>query len=198
MFLDCGRKLENAEKTNSHRGKIKTIHKDHQFTFSIKAVKGLVLGFKYHLVPKSQGCLRQGIQWKNCAKSFLDHCWGHSWWCQKSISATVLSSRWNKEIQHRLKHTLNLITNNKHLGQMSHSIQIDYELKSWSLEGVPDTVFYSLCLICVSAKVDLSKITASVATVVRGQKSRLLLLSRLSIICKLAWGAISQTNALRI
>lgn len=31
--------------------------------------------------------------------------------------------------------------------------------------------------------------------VVRGQKSRLLLLPRPSIICKLAWGAISQTNA---
>lgn len=58
-------------------------------------------------------------------------------------------------------------------------------------------VFFSLRLICVSAKVECSRITASAATtgVVRGQKSRLLLLPWLSIIYKLAWGAISQTNA---
>lgn len=57
--------------------------------------------------------------------------------------------------------------------------------------------FLSLRLICVAAKAAFGRITASAATtrVVRGQKSRLLLLPWLSIICKLAWGAISQTNA---
>lgn len=59
----------------------------------------------------------------------------------------------------------------------------------------PDGVF-SLCLICATAKVDFRRITASAVEtwVVRGQKSRLLLLPRLSIICKLAWGTISQNK----
>lgn len=57
--------------------------------------------------------------------------------------------------------------------------------------------FLSLRLICAAAKAAFGRITASAAAtrVVRGQKSRLLLLPWLSIICKLAWGAISQTNA---
>lgn len=65
-------------------------------------------------------------------------------------------------------------------------------LKPWVCS--PDGVF-SLCLICVAAKTDFRRITASATRVVRGQKSRLLLLPWLSIICKLAWGVISQTNA---
>lgn len=101
------------------------------------------------------------------------------------------------EFELALEHTLNLLNNNSCFGQNLP------QLPDWPLvQGLepwgcfPDGVF-SLCLICVAAKVDFWRITASAATtgVVRGQKSRLLLLPWLSIICKLAWGAISQTNA---
>lgn len=101
------------------------------------------------------------------------------------------------EIEIALEHTLYLLKNNSGFGQNLP------QLPDWPLvQGLepwvcfPDGVF-SLCLICVAAKADFGRITASAATtrVVRGQKSRLLLLPWLSIICKLAWGAMSQTNA---
>lgn len=118
---------------------------------------------------------------------------------KSSISIMTCSCKSeNLEFALALQRTLNLLNKNCCFGQNLP------QLPDWPLvQGLepwgcfPDGVF-SLCLICVAAKVDFRRITASAAAVVRGQKSRLLLLPWLSIICKLAWGAISQTNALKI
>ncbi len=78
------------------------------------------------------------------------------------------------------------------LAKISHSAQTDHWFTDWSLEGVFQTVL-SLSVSFVSQpKLILGE--SQHHGVVRGQKSRLLLLPRLSIICTLAWGAISQTN----
>lgn len=80
---------------------------------------------------------------------------------------------------------------------ISHSFQTDRWSRHSSLRCCFQTAF-SPFILFVSEPKQLSTESQHQQPqpqVVRGQKSRLLLLPWPSIICKLAWGAISQTNA---